>query len=142
MASLTVPITGNQSTLTFSGGITTFLTSISAVKIAQSPLDITVLATSSFHKQRPGDLRALPEVAVEFYWMGAAPPITSLMIPTAEPYAGATFTIAYGGTIAGSITGTAFVKEVDFPSVKNGELMKGSMTVCFDGVTGPTYTAA
>jgi len=139
MAALTVPVTGNGATI--SGlGVTTFLTSISAAKIGQTPLDITVLATTGFKKMRPGDLRDLPEITVEFYWLGAAPPITTTMIPTAEPYAGATFTITYPG--AGSLAGTAFVKIVDFPAPKNGEVMKGSMTIQYDGVTGPAFTAA
>ncbi len=139
MPALTVPVTGNGATI--SGlGVTTFLISISSAKIEQTPLDITVLATTGFEKMRPGDLRKLPEVTVEFYWLGAAPPITTTMIPAAEPYAGTTFTITYPG--AGSLAGTAFVKSVDFPAPKNGEVMKGSMTIQFDGATGPAFTAA
>lgn len=139
MAALTVPVTGNGATI--SGlGVTTFLISISSAKIEQTPLDITVLATTGFEKMRPGDLRKLPEVTVEFYWLGAAPPIATTMIPAAEPYAGTTFTITYPG--AGSLAGTAFVKSVDFPAPKNGEVMKGSMTIQFDGATGPAFTAA
>lgn len=139
MAALTVPVTGNGATI--SGlGVTTFLISISSAKIEQTPLDITVLATTGFEKMRPGDLRKLPEVTVEFYWLGAAPPITTTMIPSAEPYAGTTFTITYPG--AGSLAGTAFVKSVDFPAAKNGEVMKGSMTIQYDGATGPAFTAA
>lgn len=139
MAALTVPVTGNGATI--SGlGVTTFLTSISAAKIGVTPLDISVLATTGFKKMRPGDLRDLPEVTVEFYWLGAAPPISTTMVPSAEPYAGTTFTITYPG--AGSLAGTAFVKSVDFPAPKNGEVMKGSMTIQYDGATGPTFTAA
>ncbi len=139
MPALTVPVTGNGATV--SGlGITTFLTSISSVKVQQTPLDITVLATTGFKKMRPGDLRDLPEVTVEFYWLGAAVPTSTTMIPTSEPYAGTTFTITYPG--AGSFAGTAFVKSVDFPAPKNGEVMKGSMTIQYDGATGPAYTAA
>ena len=139
MAALTVPVTGNGATI--SGlGITTFLISISSAKIAVAPLDISVLATTGFKKVRPGDLRDLPEVTVEFYWLGAAPPITTTMVPSAEPYAGTTFTITYPG--AGSLAGTAFVKSVDFPAPKNGEVMKGSMTIQYDGATGPAFTSA
>jgi len=139
MAALTIPVTGNGATI--SGlGVTTFLTSISAAKIGVTPLDISVLATTGFKKMRPGDLRDLPEVTVEFYWLGAAPPISTTMVPSAEPYAGTTFTITYPG--AGSLAGTAFVKSVDFPAPKNGEVMKGSFTIQYDGATGPAFTAA
>jgi len=142
MAALTVPITGLGTTI--SGlGVTTFLTSISAAKIGTTPLDITTLASTGYEKMRPGDLRKLPKITVEFYWMGAAPPITTTMIPTSEPYAGSLFTITYAGAGAGSLQGSAFVEDVDFPNCKAGEIMKGSMTIQFDGgATALTYTAA
>lgn len=139
MAALTVPDTGNGATI--SGlGITTFLTKIDGFQIGHDPIDVTTLDSTGFRRLRPGDLRKPPEVKVEFFWMGAAPPLTTTMIPATEPYAGTTFTITYLG--AGSIAGTAFVKSVDFPSVANGEAMKGSMTIQYDGVTGPTFTPA
>jgi hypothetical protein len=139
MAALTVPVTGNGATI--SGlGITTLITSISAAKVKVTPLNISVLATTGFHKTRPGDLRDPVQVTVEFYWTGAAPPITTTMVPTSEPYAGTTFTITYPG--AGSLAGTAFVTDADFPSPKNGEVMKGSFTIQYDGATGPAFTAA
>ena len=140
MAALTVPVTGLGATI--SGlGITTSLISISSAKLSATPLDITTLSTTGTEKMRPGDLRKLPKVTVEFYWLGAAPPITTTMIPTAEPYAGANFVISYPG--AGSLQGSAFVEEVDFPNAKAGEIMKGSMTIQYDGgATALTFTAA
>jgi len=146
MAARTVPITGLGATI--SGlGITASLTSISAAKIAATPLDVTILGASGYERMRPGDLRKAPKVTVEFYWMGTAPPITTTMIPTSEPYAGTAFTIAFTGATNDTLQGTAFVEEVDFPSCKAGEIMKGSMTIQFDGGGGvatnqPTYTAA
>jgi hypothetical protein len=139
MAALTVPDVGNG--VTISGlGITTFLTKINGFKIGVDPIDITTLSDTGFEKMRPGALRKLPEIKVEFFWMGAAPPISTTMVPTSEPYAGATFTLTYPG--AGILAGTAFVKEVEFPSATNKEAMMGSMTIQYDGATGPTFTPA
>lgn len=139
MAALTVPDTGLGATI--SGiGITTFLTKIGDFEIGVDDLDITVLATTGFKKKRPSDVRNLPEIDVEFYWLGAAVPITTDMVPTSEPYAGTTFTVTLPG--AGSIAGTAFAKKVKFPSAEQGVLMKGSMTIAWDGATGPTFTVA
>ena len=140
MAALSVPVTGLGATI--SGlGITTFLTNISSAKIGATPLDITTLSSTGFEKMRPGDLRKLPKLTVEFFWMGAAPPISTSMIPTAEPYVGSLFTVTY--PLAGSLQGSAFVEDVDFPNCKAGEIMKGSMTIQFDGgATALTFTAA
>lgn len=144
MAALTVPLSGLGATI--SGlGITTLLTSISSAKIAATPLDITTLATTGYEKMRPGDLRKLPKVSVEFYWTGAAPPISTTMIPaapsTSGEYTGSLFTITY--PTAGSLQGSAFVEEVDFPNCKAGEIMKGSMTIQFDGgATAVSFTPA
>lgn len=143
MAALTVPNSGLGATI--SGlGITTFLTSISSAKIGATPLDITTLSTTGYEKLRPGDLRKLPKVTVEFFWMGAAPPISTSMIPTVSTtteYVGSLFTITY--PLAGSLQGSAFVEDVDFPNCKPGEIMKGSMTIQFDGgATALTFTAA
>jgi hypothetical protein len=62
------------------------------------------------------------------------------MIPSAEPYAGISVTIALPG--AGSYQGTAFVKDVEFPSAEKGVIMKGKYTLQFDGATAITFTPA
>lgn len=143
MAAMTIPDTGHGSTI--SGlGITTSLKSISALTVGAEPIDITTLGnTTGYKTMRPGDLRNTPDVTVEFYWLGAAPPITTTMIPTVEPYAGTTFTITYStGTTGGGGTfaGKAFVKSVNFPQAAIGEAMMGSMVIQFDGSDTPTFS--
>lgn len=139
MAALTIPDTGHGATV--SGlGITTNVVSIDAVSISQNMVDISTLATTGYKKSRPGDLREPVKVKWTYMWLGAAPGITTDMIPTSEPYAGTTFTLTFPG--AGSIAGTAFVESVETPSLKSGEVMMGSCTIVFDGATGPAFTVA
>jgi hypothetical protein len=49
-------------------------------------------------------------------------------------------TITFPG--AGSLQGTAFVKEVKTPKLSKGEVMKGSYKLQFDGATDVTFTPA
>jgi hypothetical protein len=143
MAALTIPDTGNATTI--SGlGITTQVVSIDGYTIGQDPIEISHLGTTGFKSFRPTDLRNMVEVKWTFNWLGTdiAAAIGTTMITTTEPYAGTAFTIQYPA--AGSITGKAFVKSIDLPSAKNGEIMQGSCTIVFDGSGGtnnPTYTA-
>lgn len=131
--------TGLGATIAGTGLITTEITRIGEFSISTDALEITHLGTTGMKRMRPGDLREAPEVEIEFNWLGAAPPITSSMIPTAEPYAGVTATITYpeGG---GSVAGTVFVKSAKFPNAAQGEIMKGSYTIQFDGATAPAFT--
>lgn len=136
---LTVPDTGLGATVTGTGLVTTLVKKISDLTISQEPLETTHLGTTGYKTFRPGDLRGAPEMTITFYWTGAAVPITTAMINTAEPYAGITnFAVTYPG--AGSVQGTVFVKSVKFPSVEQGKIMEGEYTVQFDGATALTFT--
>jgi hypothetical protein len=140
MAALTKARTGLGATISGTGLITTQVTSIGSIKVGVDTLNNVTLSTTGFEDLRPGDLRKNPEVPIEFNWLGAAPPFSTAMIPTSEPYAGISVTIALPS--AGSIQGTAFVKEVEFPSAKQGEIMKGKYVLQFDGDTELTFTPA
>lgn len=140
MAALTVADTGLGATISGTGLVTAQIKRISGAKIDVDVLNITHLGTTAFEELRPSDLRKNPEVEVEFNWLGAAPPITTAMIPSAEPYAGISVTITYPG--AGSYTGTAFVKSVEFPSAEPGTVMTGKYVLQFDGATDFAFTAA
>jgi hypothetical protein len=140
MAALTVADTGLGATISGTGLVTTQITRIGDFNISVDALDITDLGTTLYEKLRPSDLRKNPEIEIEFNWLGAAPPITTAMIPSAEPYAGIAVTLTFPG--AGSVQGTAFVKNVKFPSCEKGVIMRGSYTLQFDGATSLTFTAA
>jgi hypothetical protein len=142
MAVLSIPDTGNGATV--SGlGVTTNVVSIDSMTIGQTPIDITTLDTTGYKKMRPSDLREPLKLKWTYMWMGADPAIGTTMIVTTEPYAGTTFTVTFPG--AGSIAGRAFVESVETPSLRNGEVMMGSCTICFNGggdTNSPTFTAA
>ena len=140
MAALTVADTGLGATISGTGLITTQIRRIGDYSVTVDTLDISHLGTTGFEELRPSDLRKNPEVEVEFNWLGAAPPITTAMMPSSEPYAGISTTITYPG--AGSLTGTAFVKAVKFPSAEKGSIMHGSYTLQFDGATDIVFTPA
>ena len=140
MAALTKARTGLGATISGTGLITTQVTRIGNIKIGVDSLNISHLGTSGYEEERPGDLRKNPDLEIEFNWLGAAVPITTSMIPSAEPYAGASVTITLPG--AGSYQGTAFVKEVEFPQAEKGTIMKGKYVLQFDGATAITFTPA
>lgn len=140
MAALTVARTGLGATISGTGLITTQITRIGNIKIGVDVLNISDLSTTGFERDRPGDLRKNPDLEVEFNWLGAAVPITTAMIPASEPYAGIAVTLTFPG--AGSVQGTAFVKEVEFPSAEKGNIMKGKYVLQFDGDTELTFTPA
>ena len=144
MPILTIPDTGLATTLTASGIAPTFIKRISPIKFSVGEIELTHLGTNNFKTRRPSDLREFMEVEIDFYWTGAGIPVTNLMVPTVEPYAGVTATITFAGTTAtaaaGSISGTVFVKEVDTPNCAPGEVMMGRMVLAFDGEGEPAYT--
>ena len=140
MPALTKARTGLGATISGTGLVTTQVTRIGNMKIGVDVLDITHLGTTGFEENRPGDLRKNPDLEIEFNWLGAAVPIATEMIPATEPYAGIAVTLTFPG--AGSAQGTAFVKEVEFPSAEKGSIMKGKYVLQFDGGTDITYTIA
>ena len=142
MPALSIPDTGLGTTLSASGIAPTLIKRISPVKFSVGEIETTDLSTTAFKTRRPSDLREFTEVEIEFYWTGASVPITTAMIPTAEPYAGVTATITFAGAGAGSLSGTVFVKEVDTPNCAQGEVMMGRMVLAFDGYTDPAFTPA
>jgi hypothetical protein len=139
MPALTIPDTGLGTTLTATGVAPTLIKRISPVKFSVGEIETTDLSTTAFKTRRPSDLREFTEVEIEFYWTGASVPVTTAMVPTAEPYAGVTATITYPG--AGSLSGTVFVKELDTPNCAQGEVMMGRMVLAFDGIADPAFTA-
>jgi hypothetical protein len=136
---LTIADTGLGATISGTGLVTAEITRIGEFTIGTEALEITHLGTTGMKRMRPGDLRDAPEVEIEFNWLGAAPPITTGMIPTSEPYQGVTATITYPAG-AGSVAGTVFIKSVKFPNAAQGEIMKGSYVIQFDGATAPAFT--
>lgn len=52
-----------------------------------------------------------------------------------------TWPMGTGETTAAKIVGSGFFTAVTFPEFENDTLQKGKVTISWDGVTGPKYTA-
>ncbi len=129
MAALTAPITGNGTTITGLGW-TTFITKISGLEEVIGTWETSDLSTTGFKTIKKQDLAENPEVTCEGFWTGA----------TITNGAEGTFTITWPS--AGSYAGTGIITNVKFPDAENGNPLKCSFKVKFDGYTGPALTAA
>lgn len=142
MALSQVMDTGNGATLTFSS--TTFAVALKKINGFEESVErllTSSLATTTYNDYIPSDLKDPPEVVVDFYWdTGKDMPALG---NTAE-----TITITYpvrtnGGEASGATyAGTGFIKSIKYPDLENGAVQMGSMTLCFNGATGPAFTKA
>lgn len=143
MALTQVQDTGNGATLTFSS--TTFSVPI---KVLVPPewsidvLDVSALSTTGFEKKIASDLKKVTPVTYDFYWD------TGKSLPTIAGTA-ETITITFplrsgagGEGTAANLAGTGFISGIKFPQLANGEVQMGTITLQFDGSTGPAWTAA
>jgi hypothetical protein len=133
------PDTGNTATIVF--GTSAFTAKYHEIgaseqevpKIKDSHLGTTVKETC-----QPGDLYDPGEVDCEFqYVAGVNPPIGG-----APETVTITYPVPTGKTTGATLAGTAFIRKRKSSSLKNNELLIGSYTLCWDGKTGPTFTAA
>ena len=125
--------TGNGATLVMgTSGFTASYFSIGGFEQERPVMDSSDLATTGFNKKEAGDLVEPGEFTAEFiYDADDQPPISG----TAE-----TITLTYpsGATAAG----TGFVSKWSAPELVNDDLQKASLTVQWDGGTGPAYVDA
>lgn len=133
--------TGNGTVLTFgTSGFTAFFMEIGGTEQEVPDIKTSHLGTTVKETYIAGDLYESGEFECEFQAntsTNAQPTIGG----TAE-----TITITYpvptGLTNGATLAGTGYVKKRKTAGAKNNELMMGNMTVKWDGVTGPTFTAA
>lgn len=110
--------------------------SISGFNVSVEALDDTSLASTNFQEMVPADLKAIGPISVECFWNWDE------ALPTVGT--AGTFTFSFpdqsDSTDAGNLSGTGFVTEVETPTLTSGEPTTGSITIQFDGKTGPTWT--
>lgn len=137
------PDTGHGATVTFgttswSGklrGIPTNLTRTRPV------VNISHLGTSGEQETMPGDLTELGEVELEVLFEA------SVGLPAFASSA-ETITITYplqptgGAVTAANEAGTGYVVHTGNPALQTNQEMLAKIRIKFDGVTGPTFTAA
>lgn len=134
--------TGNGATLTFaSTSFAVLVKKISGWEETIEKLDVTNLASTGRKRYISSDLKEPPEITYDFYWdttkdmptIGGAPETITVTFPVR----------ANGGETNGATyAGTGFIKSIKWPDLENGSVQMGSLTVCYDGTTGPTYSKA
>ena len=135
-----MPLTGNGATLTFgTSGFTANIYSIAGAGFTRDALETTHLGTTAFKEYVPDALVEPGEFEIEFEWnpqFSTFPPIS-----TAAETITVTYPLPAGSTTNGTLAGTGFLNASTGPSVTNGEIMRGTATIKWDGATGPPYTA-
>lgn len=132
--------TQQGATITFgSDSLTLRLTSVAPLRAAIAIIRATYLGTTGDHEYVPGELKDYAPIPVTYQ---NSPGLANPSVGTVQTIT-ITGPVAPGGSVAESVTGTAFVSEGDvvpgFSSDSENLQMK-SITIKFDGFTGPTRT--
>lgn len=141
MANSTVD-TGHGAAITF--GTSSYAFNWTAINIGdktREAVDITHLGTSTNMRKMVGDLQDAGSVTVEFQFdtLATNAPANSSAAETVT----ITFPLAASGqSVAATYAGTGMITNVKFPDLQTGTVQTGSMTVTWDGGTGPTWTKA
>ena len=132
--------TGTGTTITFgTSGWTGSVISIGGTTQSREPLEDSHLATSGEKTYVFDDLIEPGDFEIEFYWDQSASTFSPISA-VAETIT-ISFPLKTGESTNGTLAGSGGVIEASGPDVSNGELMTGSMSIQWDGKTGPTYTA-
>ena len=133
-------LTGNGTTIAFgTSGFTANIYSIGGSTQTREALETTYLGTSGFKEFIPDSLVDGGETEIEFEWnpsFSTFPPISA----AAETIT-ITFPLASGQITNATLAGTGFLTAATSGTATNGEIMRGTATIKWDGNTGPTYTA-
>jgi len=132
-------ITGNGATL--AGSVYTValdIVSISENTRSVEKIKVSTLGSTGAHKYEPGDLFEGGEITlVALARVGVALPATG--------GANQTWTLTFPKEkttdTAATYSGTGFVSEISTPSFENDTVATVSITIAFDGKTGPAYAA-
>ena len=131
--------TGHGATVTLATtGLSLNWTSIDLGEETINDVEQTHLGTTGYREYRPGDLKEPGEVVIPFQWDSEA---AQIAVGTVESLT-FTFPTATGQSTAATYAGTGYIKRVKRPNLQTDTIQDGELTVKFDGITGPTYTAA
>lgn len=144
--------TGQGCTVTLSNAaFNACVRSITLPNWTQEKIDITCIEDKGYAKYIPGDLTDPGECTVTMLWApsddvgdDAADATPGDIIVGAND----TLTITFptyatenGGGGGGSLSGSGFISSLDLPDLSVNQLLEYSFTFCFDGFTGPVWTA-
>jgi hypothetical protein len=131
--------TGNGATLTRSG----FTVDIVAIRIGEQTidlLDISLLSTTGFMEKISADLADAGTFTVEYLYdsLDAALSLGGAAVSTVITWP----LNAVTQSVAANITGTAIMNSHKYPDFENNVVQTATAIFTWDGVTGPTLTAA
>ncbi len=131
--------TGHGSTITLSSSGSSFnWTSIDPGEQSLGKVATSHLGTTGFAEFIAEDLTDPGEVTIEFQYDNEA---TQPSEGTGETLT-ITFPLGSGQTTAATLVGSGFIMRNKRPPLQTNTIQSGQMVFAFDGVTGPTFTAA
>lgn len=131
--------TGHGSTITFgTQGGTWRATRIAGHAETRPVVDTTYHATTTRRTNMPGDLAEMGPFTVVFQFQGNQ----GLPTETNPETITVTHPLASGESTAATIAGTGYVTRRKFPDLETNALKMGEFDIQWDGLTGPTFTAA
>lgn len=131
--------TGHGATVTLSSSAESF--NWTGIDLGSSTLDAietTWLGSGAKKTFMPGDVSDEGEVTIPFQFDAEAALPTKGTVQTLT----LTFPTATGQTTPANLAGTGFITNVTRPNLQTGQLQTGQLTFKFNGLTGPTFTAA
>ena len=139
MAATTQPLdTGLGATMAFTT-LSTFtpkIREIPGLKRSVETIDGSHLGTSGDQELIEGDLIKNDPITIPILWNTN----DTIPAPGTKDTCTITWPLRTAESTAANIAGTCIIQAVEFAGHKIGELQMGSITIQFDGYTGPTYT--
>ena len=134
------PDTGHGATLTLSTNSGSYkIRRIVGYRENLPVVDISYLGTTGYRDVMPGDLVAIDAFDVDVLFEA----VTGLPATGTVETATITYPLqSSGATTAANSAGTAFITSRKWPDLQTNNEMVGTISIQFDGATGPTFTAA
>lgn len=131
--------TGHGATITLSSSGESYnWNSIDAGESTLEPVETTHLGSGAKKTFMPGDVVDEGEVTIPYQHDSEAALPAEGLVQTLT----ITLPTASGQSTPATLVGTGFVTRVKRPNLQTNQLQDGQIVFKFDGLTGPTYTAA
>lgn len=131
--------TGHGATATLSSSAYSFnWTSLDLGEETLEPVDTTHLGTSGYRTSIPGDLKSPGQVTMPHQFDAEA---AQIVLGTVETLT-ITFPQESGQSAAATLVGTGFFLRHKRPNLQTDTIQDGELVFQFNGLTGPTFTAA
>ena len=130
--------TGNGTTITFSGGLSTTVYSMTGLKHTLPDIEDSVLTTETNETVTPGDLNTLEtfDVTIPFVSTAALPTTGTVQTITV------TSAVPSGASSGATSAGTGYINGVQEPGSENNTRKETVLTIKMNGKTGPAFTVA